>query len=110
MLPINVNLPLKAVTDRVQSCRAVKWAIETHGGDLGDQVDTAAVRRPRPTALPSKPVGRPPLRSTRWPIRFGPIQGTRMLSRNLGLLSFSSSNSLSLNPWAVRTSPTCMSQ
>ncbi len=31
MLPINVNLPLKSVTDRVQSCRTVKWAIETHG-------------------------------------------------------------------------------
>ena len=40
MLPINVNLPLKSVTDRAQSCRAVKWAIDTHGtrlaGDLGD--------------------------------------------------------------------------
>ncbi len=31
MLPINVNQPLKAVTDRMQSCRAVQWAIETFG-------------------------------------------------------------------------------
>ena len=43
MLPINVNLPLKAVTDRVQSCRAVLWAIDTHGnrlaGELGGSFD-----------------------------------------------------------------------
>ena len=36
MLPINVNLPLKAVTDRIQSCRAVLWAIDTHGDRLVD--------------------------------------------------------------------------
>ncbi len=43
MLPINVNLPLKAVTDRAQSCRAVKWAIDTFGTvmveNLGESFD-----------------------------------------------------------------------
>ncbi len=34
MLPINVNLPLKSVTDRIRSSRAVLWAIETHGHRL----------------------------------------------------------------------------
>ena len=36
MLPINVNLPLKSVTDRMRSCRAVHWAIETYGTRLVD--------------------------------------------------------------------------
>ena len=40
MLPINVNLPLKSVTDRIESCRAVQWAIDVHGdrlvGKLGE--------------------------------------------------------------------------
>ena len=34
MLPINVNQPLKAVTDRKQSCRTVLWAIDTYGDRL----------------------------------------------------------------------------
>ncbi len=34
MFPINLNLPLKAVTDRIRSCRAVLWAIETFGRRL----------------------------------------------------------------------------
>ncbi len=38
MLPINVNLPLKAVTDRMQSCRAVQWAIDTFGTVLVDEL------------------------------------------------------------------------
>ena len=36
MFPINVNLPLKTVTDRMKSCRAVLWAIEAHGGHLAE--------------------------------------------------------------------------
>lgn len=40
MLPSNVNLPLKTVSDRVQLCREVLWAISTYGdrlvGNLGD--------------------------------------------------------------------------
>ncbi len=38
MLPINVNQPLKAVTDRMQSCRAVKWAIDTFGTVMVDNL------------------------------------------------------------------------
>ena len=34
MLPINVNRPLKSVTDRVQSCDAVKTAIDSWGDRL----------------------------------------------------------------------------
>ncbi len=34
MLPINVNRPLKTVNDRVQSCRAVLWALATFGDRL----------------------------------------------------------------------------
>ncbi|MCP3956256.1 MAG: hypothetical protein GY719_00200 [bacterium] len=38
MLPINVNLPLREVTDRMRSCRAVQWAIETYGTRLVDDL------------------------------------------------------------------------
>ncbi len=38
MLPINVNLPLKSVTDRVRSCRAVLWAISTYGDRLVEKL------------------------------------------------------------------------
>lgn len=34
MLPLNLNLPLKTVTDRVRSCQAVLWALETYGDRL----------------------------------------------------------------------------
>lgn len=34
MLPTKVNLPLKTVSDRVQSCKAVLWALETYGDRL----------------------------------------------------------------------------
>ena len=38
MIPLNVNLPLKSVTDRIQSCRTVLWAIDTHGDRLIDNL------------------------------------------------------------------------
>ena len=31
MFPINLNRPLRSVTDRIRSVRMVLWAIETHG-------------------------------------------------------------------------------
>lgn len=34
MLPININQPLKTVSDRVQSCKAVLWALRVYGGQL----------------------------------------------------------------------------
>ena len=34
MLPIDINRPLKTVTDRMQSCRAVVGALEAHGDQL----------------------------------------------------------------------------
>lgn len=38
MLPINLNLPLKAVVARIRSCRAVLWALETHGRHLSENL------------------------------------------------------------------------
>ncbi len=34
MLPLNVNRPLKTIMDRIQSCRAVLWALGTFGDRL----------------------------------------------------------------------------
>ena len=34
MLPLNVNLPLKTVTNRIRSCLAVLWALDTFGDRL----------------------------------------------------------------------------
>jgi len=34
MLPLNINRPLKAVTDRIQSCRTVVEALDTYGDQL----------------------------------------------------------------------------
>ncbi len=36
MVPQNVNRPLQTVTARMQSCRTVVWAIDTHGGPMVD--------------------------------------------------------------------------
>ncbi len=36
MLPLNVNLPLKTITDRIRSCQAVLWALDTYGDRLVD--------------------------------------------------------------------------
>ena len=38
MIPLNVNLPLKSVTDRIQSCRTVLWAIDAFGDRLVDHL------------------------------------------------------------------------
>lgn len=40
MIPKNVNQPLKTVAQRVQSCRAVMWAIDVHGDRLLERLDT----------------------------------------------------------------------
>ena len=39
MIPNHVNRPLKTVTDRIRSCRAVLWALETFGDRLLDILD-----------------------------------------------------------------------